>query len=100
MFLIKILEALYSMESINNIFLLLCYLDICRLLLYPSLATLLGIERLRQCCATWLLLEQYLLRHHNWKVCLLCTCSDDDGFCLIQKLEPLSDVHLCKFFVI
>lgn len=37
------------------------------LLLYPSLATLLGIERLRQCCATWLLLEQYLLRHHNWK---------------------------------
>ncbi|XP_021717992.1 protein GFS12-like [Chenopodium quinoa] len=29
--------------------------------------TLLGIERLRQCCATWLLLEKYLLKHYNWK---------------------------------
>ncbi|XP_031384757.1 protein GFS12 isoform X2 [Punica granatum] len=37
------------------------------LLLYPSFATLLGIEKLRQCCATWLLLEQFLLRRHNWK---------------------------------
>eukprot|EP00261_Vitis_vinifera_P034416 XP_019075659.1 PREDICTED: protein GFS12 isoform X2 [Vitis vinifera] len=37
------------------------------LLLYPSFASLLGIEKLRQCCATWLLLEQYLLRCHNWK---------------------------------
>ncbi|KAM7463204.1 hypothetical protein LguiA_031325 [Lonicera macranthoides] len=37
------------------------------LLLYPSLASLLGIEKLRQCCATWLLLEQFLLRHYNWK---------------------------------
>ncbi|KAK7280064.1 hypothetical protein RJT34_25126 [Clitoria ternatea] len=37
------------------------------LILYPSFASLLGIEKLRQCCATWLLLEQYLLRHHNWK---------------------------------
>lgn len=37
------------------------------LLLYPSFASLLGIEKLRQCCATWLLLEQYLLRYHNWK---------------------------------
>nr|KYP74978.1 putative inactive serine/threonine-protein kinase lvsG [Cajanus cajan] len=35
--------------------------------LYPSFASLLGIEKLRQCCATWLILEQYLLRHHNWK---------------------------------
>ncbi|KAK7343619.1 hypothetical protein VNO77_12511 [Canavalia gladiata] len=35
--------------------------------LYPSFASLLGIEKLRQCCATWLLLEQFLLRHHNWK---------------------------------
>lgn len=43
-------------------------LDICRLLLYPSFASLLGIEKLRQCCATWLLLEQFLLRYHNWKV--------------------------------
>ncbi|KAL5700390.1 hypothetical protein ACHQM5_025837 [Ranunculus cassubicifolius] len=37
------------------------------LLLYPSFASLLGIERLRQCCATWLLLEQILQRSHNWK---------------------------------
>ncbi|KAL3505559.1 hypothetical protein ACH5RR_030941 [Cinchona calisaya] len=37
------------------------------LLLYPSFASVLGIEKLRQCCATWLLLEQFLLRHYNWK---------------------------------
>ncbi|KAI4369490.1 hypothetical protein MLD38_017925 [Melastoma candidum] len=37
------------------------------LLLYPSLASILGIEKVRQCCATWLLLEQFLLRCHNWK---------------------------------
>ncbi|EOA22149.1 hypothetical protein CARUB_v10002715mg [Capsella rubella] len=37
------------------------------LLLYPSFASLLGMETLRQGCPTWLLLEQYLLKHHNWK---------------------------------
>ncbi|KAL9139902.1 hypothetical protein ABFS82_14G001000 [Erythranthe guttata] len=37
------------------------------LLLYPQFASLLGIEKLRQYCPTWLLLEQFLLRHHNWK---------------------------------
>ncbi|CAI9090600.1 OLC1v1025407C1 [Oldenlandia corymbosa var. corymbosa] len=37
------------------------------LFLYPSFASLLGIQKLRQCCATWLLLEQLLLRHYNWK---------------------------------
>ncbi|XP_050216063.1 protein GFS12 isoform X2 [Mercurialis annua] len=37
------------------------------LLLYPSFTSLLGIEKLRQCCTTWLLLEQFLLRCHNWK---------------------------------
>ncbi|KAK2969647.1 hypothetical protein RJ640_025824, partial [Escallonia rubra] len=37
------------------------------LLLYPPFASLLGIEKLRQSCATWLLLEQFLLRRHNWK---------------------------------
>ncbi|XP_050372767.1 protein GFS12 isoform X2 [Argentina anserina] len=37
------------------------------LLLYPPFASLLGIEKLRQGCATWLLLERYLLRFHNWK---------------------------------
>ncbi|KAD4385173.1 hypothetical protein E3N88_25341 [Mikania micrantha] len=37
------------------------------LLLYPPFASLLGIETLRQCCTTWLLLEQYLLWNHNWK---------------------------------
>lgn len=44
---------------------------LCRMLLYPSFASLLGIEKLRQCCATWLLLEQFLLRRYNWKVCFL-----------------------------
>ncbi|KAF3777824.1 GFS12 protein [Nymphaea thermarum] len=37
------------------------------LLLYPSLASLLGIEKFRRCCTTWLLLEQYLYKHYNWK---------------------------------
>ncbi|XP_068662652.1 protein GFS12 [Aristolochia californica] len=37
------------------------------LILYPSFASLLGIEKLRQGCATWLLLEQYLQRFYNWK---------------------------------
>ncbi|KAH9325541.1 hypothetical protein KI387_005719, partial [Taxus chinensis] len=36
-------------------------------LLYPSLASLLGIERLRQCFTTWLLLEQVLFRRYKWK---------------------------------
>ncbi|THG03287.1 hypothetical protein TEA_028384 [Camellia sinensis var. sinensis] len=40
------------------------------LLIYPPFTSLLSIEKLRQCCATWLLLEQFLLRCHNWKVCL------------------------------
>ncbi|PPD80535.1 hypothetical protein GOBAR_DD22544 [Gossypium barbadense] len=26
-----------------------------------------SLEKLRQCCTTWLLLEQFLLRFHNWK---------------------------------
>ncbi|XP_019171266.1 PREDICTED: protein GFS12 isoform X1 [Ipomoea nil] len=42
------------------------YTDIV-LFLYPSFASLLGIEKLRQCCTTWLLLEQFLLRNYNWK---------------------------------
>nr|XP_043605925.1 protein GFS12 [Erigeron canadensis] len=37
------------------------------LLLYPPFASLLGIEALRKCCSTWLILEKYLLWHHNWK---------------------------------
>ncbi|XP_022999796.1 protein GFS12 isoform X1 [Cucurbita maxima] len=37
------------------------------LILYPTFASILGIEKLRQCCTTWLLLEQYLLRYHHWK---------------------------------
>lgn len=37
------------------------------LLLYPPFASLLGIETLRKCCTTWLILEQFLLWHHNWK---------------------------------
>ncbi|KAK1291765.1 hypothetical protein QJS10_CPB17g00930 [Acorus calamus] len=37
------------------------------LLLYPFFASLIGIEKLRQCCTTWFLLEQYLQRVHSWK---------------------------------
>lgn len=39
-----------------------------RYILYPGFASLLGIEKLRQCLNTWLLLEQALLKHFNWKV--------------------------------
>ncbi|KAG9153049.1 hypothetical protein Leryth_012307 [Lithospermum erythrorhizon] len=35
--------------------------------LYPFFASVLGIEKLRQCCTTWLLLEQFLLRCYHWK---------------------------------
>ncbi|RRT85215.1 hypothetical protein BHE74_00007375 [Ensete ventricosum] len=37
------------------------------LLLYPFLASLISIEKLRQCCSTWFLLEQILQRYYNWK---------------------------------
>ncbi|KAL3677663.1 hypothetical protein R1sor_020619 [Riccia sorocarpa] len=36
-------------------------------ILYPGLASLVGIERLRQGLTTWLLLEQALLKHYSWK---------------------------------
>ncbi|KAI8563516.1 hypothetical protein RHMOL_Rhmol03G0116600 [Rhododendron molle] len=49
-------------------------------LLYPSFASLLGMEKLSQGCATWLLLEQSLLQCHNWKVCF---------FYLFPRLESL-----------
>ncbi|XP_042422238.1 protein GFS12-like isoform X1 [Zingiber officinale] len=37
------------------------------LLLYPCLASLLGIEKLRQSCSVWFILEQNLQRYYNWK---------------------------------
>eukprot|EP01018_Ginkgo_biloba_P009374 Gb_38045 [translate_table: standard] len=43
-----------------------CRMDLV-FMLYPSLASLLGIERLRQSFTTWLLLEQVLFRRYNWK---------------------------------
>ncbi|XP_040378443.1 protein GFS12 isoform X2 [Oryza brachyantha] len=36
-------------------------------LLYPFLAALVGIEKLRECCSTWFLLEQALQRLYGWK---------------------------------
>uniref|UniRef100_A0A0D9V0C3 BEACH domain-containing protein n=1 Tax=Leersia perrieri TaxID=77586 RepID=A0A0D9V0C3_9ORYZ len=36
-------------------------------LLYPFLAVLVGIEKLRECCSTWFLLEQALQRLYGWK---------------------------------
>ncbi|XP_022760770.1 LOW QUALITY PROTEIN: protein GFS12-like [Durio zibethinus] len=55
-----------SKSKVNGEFQIESRMDLV-LLLYPSFASLLGIEKLRQCCATWLLLEQFLLRFHNWK---------------------------------
>ncbi|XP_020277297.1 protein GFS12 isoform X2 [Asparagus officinalis] len=37
------------------------------LLLYPSFQSLIGMEKLRQCCSVWFLLEQILQRFYNWK---------------------------------
>ncbi|KAJ4796992.1 beige/BEACH domain protein [Rhynchospora pubera] len=37
------------------------------LALYPFLASFIGIEKLRQCCSMWFLLEQSLLKFYNWK---------------------------------
>ncbi|XP_024313947.1 protein GFS12 isoform X2 [Brachypodium distachyon] len=37
-------------------------------LLYPFLASYVGIEKLRECCSTWFLLEQSLQRLYNWKL--------------------------------
>nr|CAB3473044.1 unnamed protein product [Digitaria exilis] len=36
-------------------------------LLYPFFASLVGLEKLRECCSTWFLLEQALQRLYNWK---------------------------------
>ncbi|XVE82350.1 hypothetical protein DITRI_Ditri15bG0141500 [Diplodiscus trichospermus] len=55
-----------SKSKVNGEFQIESRMDLV-LLLYPSFSSLLGIEKLRQCCATWLLLEQFLLRFHNWK---------------------------------
>lgn len=55
------------------------------LLLYTLFASLLGIEKLRQCCATWLLLEQQLLRRHNWK---------ENHQEIAQKVTLLEDLQL------
>ncbi|KAK6265211.1 hypothetical protein QUC31_016048 [Theobroma cacao] len=55
-----------SKSKVNGEFQIESRMDLV-LLLYPSFASLLGIEKLRQSCATWLLLEQFLLRFHNWK---------------------------------
>lgn len=53
---------------INTLYVCLFF---CRLLLYPSFACLIGIERLRQCCSTWFILEQILSRDHNWQASIL-----------------------------
>ncbi|XP_022138854.1 protein GFS12 isoform X2 [Momordica charantia] len=52
------------------------------LILYPTFASILGIEKLRQCCTTWLLLEQYLLRYHNWK----WECTGESSRCSSENL--------------
>ncbi|KAL9233058.1 hypothetical protein vseg_008099 [Gypsophila vaccaria] len=67
------------------------------LLLYPSLASLLGIERLRHCCATWLLIEKYLLMRHNWKWEFTGTLSRSNPWHLNGKQTVDQESDMCKY---
>ncbi|KAK9672098.1 hypothetical protein RND81_12G076200 [Saponaria officinalis] len=67
------------------------------LLLYPSLASLLGIERVRHCCATWLLLEKYLLMRHNWKWEFTGTSSRSDPRHLNGKQTVNQKSNISKY---
>ncbi|KAJ1283647.1 hypothetical protein BS78_03G144300 [Paspalum vaginatum] len=58
------------------------------LLLYPFLATLVGIEKLRECCSTWFLLEQSLLRMYNWKWEPSGDCSKNAENLKGQRFQP------------
>ncbi|KAJ1283617.1 hypothetical protein BS78_03G141800 [Paspalum vaginatum] len=58
------------------------------LLLYPFLASLVGIEKLRECCSTWFLLEQSLLRMYNWKWEPSGDCSKNAENLKGQRFQP------------
>ncbi|VAI88898.1 unnamed protein product [Triticum turgidum subsp. durum] len=63
----------------------------CRLLLYPFLASLVGIEKLREYCSTWFLLEQSLQRLYNWKFEPSSKCSISAENMKSQRYQPGND---------
>ncbi|OEL12775.1 Protein GFS12 [Dichanthelium oligosanthes] len=58
------------------------------LLLYPFFASLVGIEKLRECCSTWFLLEQALQRLYNWKWEPSGDCSKNADNMKGQRFQP------------
>uniref|UniRef100_A0A453S6L9 Inactive serine/threonine-protein kinase lvsG n=1 Tax=Aegilops tauschii subsp. strangulata TaxID=200361 RepID=A0A453S6L9_AEGTS len=61
------------------------------LLLYPFLASLVGIEKLREYCSTWFLLEQSLQRLYNWKFEPSSKCSISGENLKTQRFQPGND---------
>ncbi|KAF7109542.1 hypothetical protein CFC21_109785 [Triticum aestivum] len=61
------------------------------LLLYPFLASLVGIEKLREYCSTWFLLEQSLQRLYNWKFEPSSKCSISGENMKTQRFQPGND---------
>ncbi|KAG2588470.1 hypothetical protein PVAP13_5NG345700 [Panicum virgatum] len=57
-------------------------------LLYPFFASLVGIEKLRECCSTWFLLEQTLQRSYNWKWEPSGDCSKNAENMKAQRFQP------------
>ncbi|CAM0881116.1 unnamed protein product [Alopecurus aequalis] len=56
--------------------------------LYPFLASLVGTEKLRECCSTWFLLEQSLQRLYNWKFEPFSDCSRSAENMEHQRFQP------------
>lgn len=64
-------------------------MNFCRFLLYPFLAALVGIEKLRECYSTWFLLEQALQRLYGWKVWKVALASAVSIiFCVLFRRVP------------
>ncbi|KAL6850326.1 hypothetical protein ACP4OV_020953 [Aristida adscensionis] len=57
-------------------------------LLYPFLASLVGLDKLRECCSTWFLLEQTLQRLYNWKWEPFGDCSKSPENMKGQRFQP------------
>ncbi|CAL4963842.1 unnamed protein product [Urochloa decumbens] len=57
-------------------------------LLYPFFASLVGIEKLRECCSTWFLLEQALQKLYNWKWEPSGDCSKNSENMKGQRFQP------------
>ncbi|KAL6621216.1 hypothetical protein ACP70R_033648 [Stipagrostis hirtigluma subsp. patula] len=58
------------------------------LLLYPFLASLVGRDKLCECCSTWFLLEQTLNRMYNWKWETFGDCSKSAENMKGQRFQP------------